>query len=151
MRVVPGPTLAAVFMGRTNARLGAAEDLTAGGSARFWKMDPRCSLSQARSVCPKFRRAWLLGWLLVASLICPAVAAAALQWQAPEQLSAATGGLRLGPDGVGLLFGFPDASGYARLVVRPRGGPSGSPQSLPAGFGYQGSAPVVGWLETDRR
>lgn len=74
------------------------------------------------------------------------MAAAALQWQAPEQLPAGTGGLRLGPDGVGLLFGFPDASGYTRLVVRPPGGPSGSPQSLPAGMGYGGAAPVVGWF-----
>lgn len=49
--------------------------------------------------------------------------------------------MALAADGVGLLFGYP-LTNVVRQVVRPPGGPSGSPQALPSGWGTS-SPPVV--------
>jgi hypothetical protein len=88
----------------------------------------------------------LLAGLAAMSLSAPAVATAALQWQSPETLPSAPTRISLGPDGVGLLFGFPNQSGNTRLAVRPLGGPVGSPQDLPSGLDFGGSTPIVGWF-----
>lgn len=51
--------------------------------------------------------------------------------------------MALTADGVGVLFGYPQ-SGRTQQLVRPPGGPAGSPQALPTGWGTLSSVPVVG-------
>jgi hypothetical protein len=81
---------------------------------------------------------------VLASLGTAAAADAALQWQAQESLPGAPTSVNLSPDGVGLLMGFP-AGAAPGFLIRPLGGPLGSPQALPAGMGT-GEPPVVGWF-----
>ncbi len=88
------------------------------------------------------------GWRAHAQLILIAIAAffftasqasAAFTWGAPEALPAdAAYSFNLAPDGTALIFGFPtDGRVFPvyRLLVRPPGGPQGSPQDLPPDFG----------------
>jgi hypothetical protein len=79
-------------------------------------------------------------------LVAPASSEAALQWQAPETVSqlAPKTGVNLAPDGLGLLVGFPTTA--YRYVLRPVGGPEGTPQSFPPNMGVSGAAPIVGWF-----
>src|ERR1700676_4407189 len=90
------------------------------------------------------QRMLLVAAVAATSLVVCATAGAALQWQSPETLSSSTPNVNLGPDGVGLLFGFPTNTAY-RLGVRPLGGPVGTPQALPPLLGVD-SGPVFGWF-----
>jgi hypothetical protein len=86
----------------------------------------------------------LVAAVAATSLVVCATAGAALQWQSPEALSSGAPNVNLGPDGAGLLFGFPTNTAY-RLGVRPLGGPVGSPQDLPTLLGVD-PGQVVGWF-----
>jgi hypothetical protein len=77
----------------------------------------------------------------------PVIALASPKWWPRERLPATPATLSVGPDGVGLIFGFANSAGYTRVVGRPLGGPPGSRKVLPALIGYQAGIPlVVGWF-----
>lgn len=84
--------------------------------------------------------------LIAVAVALPLRAHAAPQWSTRIALPDAANSVALGPDGVGLLFGF-NAAGKKRVIVRPLGGPLGSPQLLPDGLndGF-GSAPFAAWF-----